>query len=97
QRLQSAARPGEIVVGDATRGLTRAAVRYGPPRVVQAKGIGEVTAFVAEALLDVLPRQHRGLEGLRAPLIGRDRELRMLNELHSRTSTTRAPQLITIY
>jgi class 3 adenylate cyclase len=97
QRLQSAAQPGEILVGEVTHDLTKGAVRYGSPRTVQAKGIGDATAFVAEALLDATPEQHRGLQGLRASLIGRDRELRMLNEVYARTRETREPHLVTVY
>ena len=97
QRLQSAAQPGEILVGSVTQGLTKGAVRYSAPRNVEAKGIGDVTAFVAEALLDAMPEQHRGLEGLRAPMIGRDRELRILNEVHARSRETREAHLVTVY
>ena len=97
QRLQSAAQPGEILVGGVTRDLTKGAVRYAAPRAVQAKGIGEMAAFAATTLLDAVPEQHRGLEGMRARIIGRDRELRILTEIYARTRETRESHLVTVY
>src|SRR5580693_435430 len=37
-RLQTAARPGQVLVGETTRALTKSEVSYGPRRRVRAKG-----------------------------------------------------------
>ena len=96
-RLQQAAAPGEIVVGALTRQLTAAGVRYGAARSIQAKGIGTLEAYLAQAVMTAVPQQHRGLPGLRAPLIGREKELRLLHDAIDRTAQDAGPSLITIY
>jgi len=96
-RLQQAAGPGEIVVGDLTKRLTSGGIAYGPVREVEAKGIGKMAAWPAERVESRVPEQHRGLPGLRAPLIGRDHELRTLIESHAGLARRAQPQLATVY
>ncbi|HUG06554.1 MAG TPA: adenylate/guanylate cyclase domain-containing protein [Candidatus Limnocylindria bacterium] len=96
-RLQTAAAPGEILVGALTHALTRDGVRYGTRRGVAAKGLGTLEAWPALALESALPEAHRGLGPLRAPLIGRDRELRLLEDAFARVSSEAAPALVTIF
>jgi tetratricopeptide (TPR) repeat protein len=66
-------------------------------REVDAKGIGKLAAWPAERVASDVPEQHRGLPGLRAPLIGRDHELRILVESHAGLAHRAEPQLVTIY
>ncbi len=54
-RLRAAAKPGEILVGPATKTLTTPGVRYGRRRAVQAKGLGKIEAWPAEGLDLALP------------------------------------------
>jgi class 3 adenylate cyclase len=96
-RLQAAAAPGEILVGALTRQLTSGGVRYGERRDVAAKGIGRLEAWPALDLLTAVPETRRGLERLSAPLIGRDRELRLLTELVEQVGESQAPALVTIF
>ena len=96
-RIQQAAMPGEILVGELTKRLTHGGVGYGPAREIDAKGIGRLAAFPAEHLATALPEQHRGLPGLRAPLIGRDHEMRRLMEGHASVNHSGQPHLVTIY
>jgi class 3 adenylate cyclase/tetratricopeptide (TPR) repeat protein len=96
-RLQQSAAAGEIVVGDLTKRLTAGGVRYGASRDVDAKGIGRLAAWPAEELTSAVPEQHRGLPGLRAPLIGRDTELRLLIDAHASLVGREQPHLVTIY
>jgi class 3 adenylate cyclase/tetratricopeptide (TPR) repeat protein len=96
-RLQQSAAPGEIVVGELTRQLTAGGVRYGDAREVAAKGIGRLAAWPAEELTTAMPEQHRGLPGLRAPLIGRDRELRLLLDAHVGLAGREQAHLVTVY
>jgi len=80
-RIQAAAEPGTVLVGDSTREATEAAVVYAPAGTHELKGKAEpialhralrVVALVGGALKSV---------GLEAPFVGRDREFRMLKEL----------------
>ncbi len=96
-RLQQAAQPGEILIGPLTHQLTRDGVRYGEPRAIEAKGLGQVEAWPASELTSALPEQHRGLGSLSAPLIGRDRELRLLIEAFERVGEAGTPSLVTLY
>ena len=72
-------------------------MKYGESRTIDAKGIGLVECWRAEALLTDVPDQHRGIEGLRAPLIGRDRELRLLQEAYSRLEGEARAYLVTVF
>jgi len=96
-RLQQAAAPGEIVVGDLTKRLTAGGVTYGAAREVEAKGIGRIAAWPAESVVGDVPEQHRGLPGLRAPLIGRDHEMRTLMQAHDGVARSGQPHLLTVY
>src|SRR5438132_953182 len=55
-RLQQAAAPGEVVVGDLTKRLTSGGVVYGLAREVDAKGIGKLAAWVAERVATLRSR-----------------------------------------
>lgn len=96
-RLRQGAEPGEILVGELTHSLTRSGIRYGRPRTVQAKGLGALRAYRAEALTSTVPESRRGVRGLRAPLIGRDAELRVLRETLRRVASERTPYVVTVY
>lgn len=79
-RLQSAAAADQILVGETTRAHVRRAFELEPVRL-EVKGIAEpVTAYLAEYEADH-PDKVRGIEGLRAELVGRDRELHALHDL----------------
>jgi class 3 adenylate cyclase len=96
-RLQASAAPGEIRVGALTKLLTRSDVRYADVAAIEAKGIGRVEAWPAIALVSALPEVHHGLPGLRAPLIGRDRELRQLLDAYAELQGSDVPRLVTIF
>jgi predicted ATPase/DNA-binding SARP family transcriptional activator/class 3 adenylate cyclase len=73
-RLAEKAEAGDILVGESTYRHTRRAFKFEPLRV-EVKGADEpVTAYRVVRLL-ARPRKARGIEGLRAELIGRDEEL----------------------
>jgi class 3 adenylate cyclase/tetratricopeptide (TPR) repeat protein len=77
QRLQTAAEPGQVVVGQATYLATRRAVTYRAAGAIAAKGRdAPVPAWVAEAAR--LPPGHRA-DRRRAPLVGRDDEVALLS------------------
>ena len=96
QRLEAAADPGEILVGERTFGATQRALRFGEPRMLELKGKAEAVrayGLVAE-LLDGAPR---GMRGLTAPMIGRDREHVTLTGLLDETIESGKPRLVVIY
>ena len=72
-------------------------MKYGEVRTIDAKGIGRVDCWSAESLVTDVPDQHRGLEGMRAPLIGRDRELRILHENYGRLVGESRAYLVTVF
>jgi class 3 adenylate cyclase/tetratricopeptide (TPR) repeat protein len=96
-RLQAAAAPNEILVGALAHELTERAVRYGPSREIEAKGIGRIPAWPVVELGSALPAQHRGIAGLRAPLVGRDDELRLLVDSHRKLASEQRAALVTIF
>lgn len=96
-RLQQAAAPAEILVGELTYQLTRRTTTYGSERPVEAKGLGPLRAWPIEAARFALPERRRGLPGRRASLVGRDEEMRLLLESHHRAGRQRRPYLITVF
>lgn len=75
-RLQTAAGPGEVLVGPATHVATREVVDYEPRGLLHAKGRdARVEAWMAGQALLPPGRRPRRVE---APLVGRDTELELL-------------------
>jgi len=96
-RLQQGADPGEVVVGLLTHQLTRNVVEYEPREPITAKGKPEpLVAFRAIRPRSHVPEQARGVAGLQAALVGRDRELRLLLDTFARTASDRRPHLFTL-
>ncbi|HEU5263783.1 MAG TPA: adenylate/guanylate cyclase domain-containing protein, partial [Gaiellaceae bacterium] len=94
-RLQSAAPPGGIIVGETTYRATERAIEYTDHDLVAAKGKAEPLP----ARLAVARRSAFGIdlgEGLRAPLVGRTEELDVLSSALSRLQTRREAQLVTL-
>jgi class 3 adenylate cyclase/tetratricopeptide (TPR) repeat protein len=89
-RLQQAAMPGEILVGETTWQLTRDAVEFGPGRTVDAKGFGGVVQ--AHPVLGLSPRSTRRT----IPLVGRKRELDLLTRTYTRVQETSRAHLFTL-
>jgi class 3 adenylate cyclase/tetratricopeptide (TPR) repeat protein len=88
-RLQSAAPPGRLVVGAETFRATRRAIRYEPLEPVDAKGKRDPL----EAWLAIEPTSSP------PPLpsiVGRDRELELLDVIWDRITSERRPHLVTV-
>jgi tetratricopeptide (TPR) repeat protein len=95
-RLEQHAKPGEILVGELTRDLTRGSIRFGRRRRISAKGLGFLSAAPALEITKPLPEPERGVAQLRAPMIGRDEEMAALVELHARVTRERKALLVTV-
>ena len=96
QRIEAAADPGEILVGERTFGATQRAFRFGDPKMLELKGKADAVRVygLVEELADATPR---GMRGLSAPMIGRDREHVTLTGLLDETIESGKPRLVVIY
>jgi class 3 adenylate cyclase/tetratricopeptide (TPR) repeat protein len=80
-RLQSAARPGNTLIGDTTARMVRYRFEIVPVEPLHLKGFEEpVSAFEPLAEL-ARPAPARGIPGLQSALVGRDAELGKLLEM----------------
>ena len=93
-RLQSAAPVGGVLVGHETYGATRTAIEYRPAPPVVAKGKAEpVRAWLA--VRPTAPAGERPLTPI--PLVGRSRELEVLQRIWQDVATQRRPALVTVF
>lgn len=77
-RLQAAAGPSEVLVGETTALAAAGAIEFGPPRALELKGKTEpVRARLAVAVRSE-PSRDAAMGALRAPLLGREAELQLL-------------------
>jgi class 3 adenylate cyclase/tetratricopeptide (TPR) repeat protein len=95
-RLEQQAKPGEIVVGPAVHALTRGAVSYEPVGELQLAG--KKDAIRAWRVLKTSDQVGgaRGVEGLSAPLTGRDEEVALLQDAARRTRAERKTVLFSV-
>ena len=90
-RLEQAAQPAEILIGDGTLALVRDAVETEPVEPLQLKGKARpVAAFRLDAVRKVTERRH----GPR--FVGRKRELETLHQAWQRAKNEECCQLLTI-
>ncbi|HEY2371201.1 MAG TPA: adenylate/guanylate cyclase domain-containing protein [Gaiellaceae bacterium] len=95
KRLEEAAAPGEILIGDATRRLVANAALLERRDAVQAKGKAEpVDAWL---ILDTIAGANAFARRLDAPLIGRQGELAFLREELDRAARERSCRLVTVF
>ena len=89
-RLQSAARPGQVLVGPTTHTLTTDTVTYGRRRRVRARGFDEaLTAYPVEGLTTQSVRRT-------IPFVGRAGEQAVLGDGLALASSTGRPVLVTV-
>ena len=93
-RLEQAAGPNEVLIGELTLRLVRDAVTVEPVEPLELKGKAERVA--AYRLLAV----HAGVEGLARrqdrPIVGRTAELKRLRELFDESVAQREPRMATV-
>jgi class 3 adenylate cyclase/tetratricopeptide (TPR) repeat protein len=80
-RIQSAADPGTVLVGEATRRATEQAVAYEDAGSHELKGKGGLTLLWKALRVVSGARGSLKSQGLEAPFVGRDRELHQIKEL----------------
>jgi class 3 adenylate cyclase len=94
-RLEQSAEPGQVIVAERTARAARG-FRFRELGGRELRGKQHpVPAVLLEEQLPGAPQ--RGVPGLRAPMIGRDAELEVLQSLYHRSAAEARPNLVTIY
>jgi predicted ATPase/class 3 adenylate cyclase len=95
-RIQSAAQPGAVFVGEATRRATEAAIVYEDAGSHEMKGKAEPVPLARA--VRVVAGTGGGLRstGLEAPFVGRDRELKTVKDLYFAVADQRRAQLVSL-
>jgi len=78
KRLQETAKPGQVIIGESTYRLTRRAFEFQPLSPLTLKGIAKPVPAYEAVKVSPRPEKIRGIEGLRAPMIGREEEFAKL-------------------
>jgi adenylate cyclase len=91
-RLQAAAAPGSVVVGEITHRLTRAAIEYVELPPMELKGKSEPVLAWEAVRAVVRGRTARSS----SPLVGRDEETEILLSLFERVANEGRPHLVTV-
>jgi class 3 adenylate cyclase/tetratricopeptide (TPR) repeat protein len=90
-RLEAAAEPGEVLIGQPTLALVREAVEVGPVQPLELKGKAEpVPAYRLVTVHDAPERRHAAL------FVGRERELELVRGALERVRAEERCELITI-
>jgi AAA ATPase domain/Adenylate and Guanylate cyclase catalytic domain len=95
-RLQSAARPGSVTVGERTMRATSEAVRYDELEPLELKGKSAPVAAWEAVALTAEHAVGRVESARESPLVGRDQELFTLEAIYDRVERERAPHLVTL-
>jgi len=93
QRLEAIASSGEILIGAATYRLVRDAVLVEPLEPLELKGKGPTRAWRLLGVVTGAPAFARRLD---SPLVGRERELMLLDQAFRRAVDERACHLFTV-
>jgi DNA-binding SARP family transcriptional activator len=94
-RLEQAAPPGGVLVGERTAAAARGAFEFGPPTSQAAKG--KADGVVGRRLLRALSFERpRGVAGREAPFVGREPELELLEAAYQRSVLARELHLVTV-
>jgi class 3 adenylate cyclase/tetratricopeptide (TPR) repeat protein len=91
-RLQTAAAPGEVLVGEETMWLARKAIRFGERREVTLKGKSGVVPVYAAVEL----REGAVAWGPRTPLVDRHDELALLKSMWVKVVREERPHFVTL-
>src|SRR5256885_1251129 len=86
---------GPSLVGERPSLASRSAFTFEEPIDLDLKG--KAAPVVARCLLGALAEPERGVPGLRAPMIGRDRELETLLGLFDEAVETGRPRMTVVY
>ncbi|MGA8845075.1 MAG: adenylate/guanylate cyclase domain-containing protein, partial [Nocardioides sp.] len=95
-RVQSTATPGQVWVDDTTRSLSMASVAFEATgsHVLKGKSLPAELFRALRTTAEVGGEQR--VDGLEAPFVGRDRELRLVKELFHATGDEGRPRLVLV-
>jgi class 3 adenylate cyclase/tetratricopeptide (TPR) repeat protein len=95
-RVQTLAEPGTLLVGEATRRATESAIVYQDAGTHELKGKeGQTRLWRALRVVSGVRGQLKS-EGLEAPFVGRDRELRQIKDLFHVSADEGRAQLVSV-
>lgn len=95
-RIQSTASPGEVWVDDTTRAFSSSAIAYDDAGSHAMKGKADpVPLWKVRAVVAGVGGDRRD-DGLEAPLVARDRELRLVKEVFHRIQETHRPGMLVV-
>jgi class 3 adenylate cyclase/tetratricopeptide (TPR) repeat protein len=95
-RVQAAAEPGSVFVGEATRRASEAAIDYEDAGTFELKGKAEpMSLWRAERVVAAIGGGQRAA-GLEPPFVGRDRELRTIKDLFHETADGGSARLVSV-
>jgi tetratricopeptide (TPR) repeat protein len=95
-RVQSAAQPGTVLVDEGTWRLARGAIEFLAPDSYELKGkANPVRLWQAQRIVSGVGGSQR-VDGLEAPLVGRDTELRLIKEMFHGCADRRTPRLVSV-
>jgi class 3 adenylate cyclase/tetratricopeptide (TPR) repeat protein len=95
-RIQAEAEPGTVLVGEATRRASEAAIAYEEAGEHAVKGKAEPLALSRALRVTAARRGAQKSAGLEAPFVGRDRELRVVKELLHGSADERRAHLVSV-
>ena len=79
-RLQKAATPGTVLVGEATHHLVEQLFDWGEPQELELKGKRSAVVAYRATGVRAVPGRARGVLGLETPFVGRDEQLAVARE-----------------
>jgi predicted ATPase/class 3 adenylate cyclase len=95
-RVQSAAEPGTVLVGDSTKHATEASIVYADAGQHDVKGKAEsLQLWQATRIVSARKGEGRSV-GFEAPFVGRDREFRLVKEMFHATADDRRASLVAV-
>ena len=95
-RVQSVAEPGIVLVGEATRRATEAAIAYEEAGQHELKGKAEPVRLWRALRVTAGRKGALKSTGLEPPFVGRDRELRLIKELFHASADERKAHLVSV-
>ncbi len=95
-RVQSMAEPGTLLVGDSTRRATEPAIVYEDAGTHELKGKSGLHRLWRAVRVVSGARGALKSQGLEAPFVGRDRELRQIKDLFHACGEERRPHLVSV-
>jgi len=95
-RVQAAAEPGTVLVGDATRRATAAAIAYEPAGEHELKGKTEPIPLFRALRVTSIRGGARAAGELEPPFVGRARELRLVKEHFHGAAEERKAHLVSV-